>query len=167
MVKSKRYRKKKCKCLKKCRIKTTLKKCCKKCVKNKCPCIKRKSRKKSRKKSRRSRSRKNKTKRRRYRSRKQRGGNRACHMGEVFTGYGINNYNLKGSLYPVSTQDHVPKMSGGGLFSQRAIDFGLGNALTFTRDGVNHLTNLKQTWNGDRHVDSADPVIAGKDFNKE
>ena len=163
MVKSRRYRKKKCKCVKKCRIKKTLKKCCKKCVKNKCPCIRRKSKRKTR----RSRTRKYKTKRRRSRSRKQRGGNRACHMGEVFTGYSRNNYNLKGSLYPVSTQNYIPKMSGGGLFSQKAIDFGLGNALTFTRDGVNHLTNLKQTWHGDRHVDSADPVIAGKNFNKE
>lgn len=163
MVKSRRYRKKKCKCVKKCRIKKTLKKCCKKCVKKKCPCI----RIKSRRKTRRSKPRKYKTKRRRSRSRKQRGGSRACHMGEVFTGYTRNNYNLKGSLYPVSTQNHIPKMSGGGLFSQRAIDFGLGNALTFARDGVNHLTNLKQTWNGDRHVDSADPVIAGKNFNKE
>lgn len=165
MVKSRKNRKNKCKCKncgkkyksKKCYL-THKKKCVKKCCPKKCPkrCCKKTLRRKGRK-----------SKKRRSRSRKQRGGNRACHMGEVFTGYSKNNYNLKGSLYPVSTQNYIPKMSGGGLFSQRAIDFGLGNALTFTRDGVNHLTNLKQTWHGDRHVDSADPVIAGKNFNKE
>ena len=82
-------------------------------------------------------------------------------MGELYW-YKMNNYN-KGKH--ISTKSYT--MKGGGLLSQRAIDFGLGNALTFTRDGMNHLSNLKQTWYGDRHVDSADPVIAGRNFNKE
>ena len=162
MAKTRKYRKRKCVCVKKCKVKKIKKRCCKKCVKRKCPCVRLPSRKTRRTKK----TRRPKTKRRRRRVRKQRGGKLACHMGEVFTGTKMNNYNLKGSLYPVSTQNHVP-LKGGGLFSQRAIDFGLGNALTFTRDGVNHLTNLKQTWYGDRHVDSADPVIAGRHFNKE
>ena len=56
-------------------------------------------------------------------------------------------------------------MKGGGLFSQRAIDFGLGNALTFLRDGQATFKNIGRTWNGDHHVDSADPVVEGKRFN--
>ena len=74
-------------------------------------------------------------------------------------------YTMVGSLIPKTTQSDIPmKMNGGGLLSQRAIDFGLGNALTFLRDGQATFKNIGRTWNGDHHVDSADPVIAGKNF---
>ena len=96
---------------------------------------------------------------------RQSGGNADSNMGEVFTGYKRNLYNGPGSLIPKTTQSDIPmKMNGGGLFSQRAIDFGLGNALTFLRDGQATFKNIGRTWNGDHHVDSADPVIAGKNF---
>ena len=96
---------------------------------------------------------------------RQSGGNADSNMGEVFTGYKRNLYNGPGSLIPKTTQSDIPmKMNGGGLLSQRAIDFGLGNALTFLRDGQATFKNIGRTWNGDHHVDSADPVIAGKNF---
>lgn len=165
MVKHKRKTRKriskrcKCKCrCKNCPTKKYKKDCCKICVKKRCCCVlnlqrKRKSNKRRRVKRR---------TRRRYR-----GGNKQSNMGEVFTGYKRNMYNLNGSLYPKSTQSDIPKQGGGGLLSQRAIDFGLGNALTFARDGMNTFKNVGRTWYGDRHVDSADPVVAGERFNKE
>ena len=95
---------------------------------------------------------------------KLRGGYNANNMGEYFTGYKRNLYSHPGSLYPNSTQSDIP-MKGGGLFSQRAIDFGLGNALTFLRDGQATFKNIGRTWNGDHHVNSADPVSPGNRFN--
>ena len=96
---------------------------------------------------------------------RQYGGYTSANMGKVFTGYDRNLYNHQGSLLPKSTQQDIP-MRGGGLFSQRAIDFGLGNALTFLRDGQTTFKNIGRTWNGDHHVDSPDPVTAGGRFNK-
>jgi len=91
---------------------------------------------------------------------KQRGGS---DMGLKFTGYKRNLYNMEGSLLPKSTQDNIPhNMNGGGMFSQKSIDFGLGNALTFMRDGQNVFKNVGRTWYGDHHVESADPVTPSK-----
>lgn len=160
--KTRKRKQKRCICKnKKCKTKKYKKDCCKMCVKRRCHCLskfKRRSTKKRR------------TRRRRRRvKRRYRGGNKGQVMGEILTGYKRNLHDFKGSLYPVSTQNHIPQNSqdGGGLLSQRAIDFGLGNALTFARDGVNTFKNVGRTWNGDHHVDSADPVIPGKRFNKE
>ena len=97
---------------------------------------------------------------------RQNGGNVDANMGEILTGYKRNLYNGPGSLLPTTTQSDQPRQNGGGLFSQRAIDFGLGNALTFLRDGQATFKNVARTWNGDHHVDSADPAIAGKNFVK-
>ena len=94
---------------------------------------------------------------------RQYGGNVDSNMGEILTGYKRNLYNSHGSLLSKTTQSDIP-MTGGGLFSQRAIDFGLGNALTFLRDGQATFKNVGRTWNGDHHIDSADPVVAGGNF---
>ena len=97
---------------------------------------------------------------------KQRGGS---DMGETFTGYKRNLYNMEGSLLPKTTQSDIPiqQMNGGGLLSQRTIDFGLGNALTFMRDGQNVFKNIGRTWYGDHHVESANPVVPSKDMDMQ
>lgn len=158
--KSRKSKKCICKCsCKNCGLKPLVK-CCKKCVKKRCCCIK--NRRKTQKKYRRVRRKIRKMKQRGCS--KLRGGYNANNMGEYFTGYKRNLYSHQGSLYPNSTQSDIP-MKGGGLFSQRAIDFGLGNALTFLRDGQATFKNIGRTWNGDHHVNSADPVSPGNRFN--
>tara|TARA_B100000795_G_scaffold267547_3_gene252601 strand:+ start:3236 stop:3583 length:348 start_codon:yes stop_codon:yes gene_type:complete len=90
-------------------------------------------------------------------------------MGEIITGKS-NNLHFA-DLTPKSTQNYNPiqlKQQGGGLINfdgmgtGKLIDFGLSNTLTNARSVANSLSNLKSTWDADRHVSSADPVDFGK-----
>jgi len=108
-------------------------------------------------------------------SRKQRGGN-ACiynceypnNMGEIVTG---TKQNLHYSdLTPHTTQNRHPNQynsqQGGGIIGYdglgtgRLIDFGGSSLLTGARQLVNDVYNVKNTWNADHKVESADPVVA-------
>ena len=108
-------------------------------------------------------------------SRKQRGGN-ACiynceypnNMGEIITG---TKQNLHYSdLTPHTTQNRHPNpytsQQGGGIIGYdglgtgRLIDFGGSSLLTGARQLVNDVYNVKNTWNADHKVESADPVEA-------
>ena len=91
-------------------------------------------------------------------------------MGEIMTG---TKNNLQGSdLIPETTQNRLPslapKQSGGsligfdGLGTSKLIDFGLSQPLTTARNGMNYFYDIKNTWNGDRKVASADPIVPGK-----
>ena len=91
-------------------------------------------------------------------------------MGAIVTG---TKYNLHGSdLTPQTTQNRLPslapKQSGGsligfdGLGTSKLIDFGLSHPLTTARSGMNYFRDIKNTWNADRQVASADPVVPGK-----
>ena len=91
-------------------------------------------------------------------------------MGAIVTG---TKYNLQGSdLTPQTTQNRLPslapKQSGGGLIgfdglgTSKLIDFGLSHPLTTARNGMNYLRDVKNTWNADRQVASADPTIPVK-----
>lgn len=99
---------------------------------------------------------------------KQKGGNctdRSCeypkNMGEIMTGT-PNNLHYA-DLTPRTTQNRHPnaQLGGGfgGLGTSKLIDFGGSGLLTAARDGVNHLYNYKRTWDADRHIVSADPVV--------
>jgi len=115
---------------------------------------------------------------------KQRGGAANCvdynceypsNMGSIITG---TKYNLQGSdlqnadLIPRTTQNHFPalppKQTGGGLFgfdglgTSKLIDFGLSHPLTTMRNSMNYLYDFKNTWDADRQVASADPIVAHK-----
>tara|TARA_Y100000389_G_C17410126_1_gene490387 strand:- start:439 stop:972 length:534 start_codon:yes stop_codon:yes gene_type:complete len=90
-------------------------------------------------------------------------------MGEIMTG---TKNNLQGSdLIPETTQNRLPslapKQSGGGLIgfdglgTSKLIDFGLSHPLTTARNGMNYMRDMKNTWNADRKVASADPTIPG------
>lgn len=91
-------------------------------------------------------------------------------MGQTFTGTELNT--LKSDLIPQSTQQRLPIINYGGepqkgggaigydgLGTSKIIDFGIGNPLTAIRNGFNYGYNLKRTWNGDRSVDSASPIV--------
>ena len=88
-------------------------------------------------------------------------------MGDIITN---TKYNLQGSdLTPESTQNRLPslppKQSGGGLIgfdglgTSKLIDFGLSNPLTSARNSTNYIKDIKNTWNADRQVASADPTV--------
>jgi hypothetical protein len=90
-------------------------------------------------------------------------------MGEIITGK-ANNLHYA-DLTPKSTQNYNPiqlKQSGGnftkfdGIGTSKLINFGLSNPLTNARGVVNSISNLKNTWDADRHVSSADPVVFGE-----
>jgi len=91
-------------------------------------------------------------------------------MSEIVTG---TKNNLQGAdLTPQTTQNRLPSLAleqkGGGLIgfdglgTSKLIDFGLSHSLTTARNGMNYLSDIKNTWDADRQVASADPVIAHK-----
>ena len=173
----KRKQNKKCKKCKKCKIC----KSCKICKKKKC-CRVRKSismkYKKATKKARKYKQkgcsrggyRVSKRTSKNKRNRKLRGGyNSACRiidstsLGEDITGYKYNDFSsVNGSMLSKSTQNYHP-LKGGG-FAQGAIDFGLGNGLTFLRKGQNLISDIGRTWSGDHKTVSADPTVGGKNM---
>ena len=86
-------------------------------------------------------------------------------MGSIITG---TKNNLQCSdLVPETTQNRIPQKGGGiigfdGFGTSKMVDFGLSNLLTTAREGVNGIVNVKSTWNADRRVASADPVVSHK-----
>jgi len=112
----------------------------------------------------------------RQRGARQRGGaaNYNCeypnNMGEIITG---TKNNLQWSdLTPQTTQNRLPSLAleqkGGGLIgfgglgTGKLINLGLSHPLTTVRNSMNYLSDIKNTWDADRQLASADPVIAHK-----
>ena len=155
---------------------------CKKCKNIKCRCVRKSISKKYKKATKKARKYKQKgcsrggfrvskrRSKRRSKRNKQRGGyNSACRiidstsLGEDITGYKYNDFSsVNGSMLSKSTQNYHP-LKGGG-FAQGAIDFGLGNGLTFLRKGQNLISDIGRTWNGDHKTVSADPTVGGKNM---
>ena len=160
---------------------------CKKCKNVKCRCVRKSISKKYKKATKKARKYKQKgcsrggyrvskgtskrtSKRRSKKRNKQRGGyNSACRiidstsLGEDITGYKYNDFSsVNGSMLSKSTQNYHP-LKGGG-FAQGAINFGLGNGLTFLRKGQNLISDIGRTWSGDHKTVSADPTVGGKNM---
>ena len=81
-------------------------------------------------------------------------------MGQIVTGRPLNT--LSHDLIPQTTQSRHPSSQTGGGFdglgTSKLINFGGSGLLTATRGGINSLFNLKQVWNADRRIESADPI---------